>query len=95
MLVAALMFPFLFAFILAGIPIAFSLADGLEVLVGGRAPPERLALIGGGARSAFWAQMIASVLGVTLVRYHASERGPAKVHESGNVCIRAHSRTVR
>jgi xylulokinase len=30
--------------------IAFSLADGLEVLVGGRAPPERLALIGGGAR---------------------------------------------
>lgn len=57
--------------------IAFSLADGLEVLVGGRAPPERLALIGGGARSAFWARMIASVLGVTLVRYHASERGPA------------------
>ncbi len=54
--------------------IAFSLADGLGVL--GR-PPERLALIGGGARSSFWGKLIASVLGVQLVRYHSSERGPA------------------
>jgi xylulokinase len=55
--------------------IAFSLVDGLEVL--GDPPPSRLALIGGGARSAFWAKLIASVMGVTLVRYRASERGPA------------------
>ena len=54
--------------------IAFSLADGLEVL--GK-PPARLALIGGGARSTFWAKLIASVLGMPLVRYRSSERGPA------------------
>ena len=55
--------------------IAFSLVDGLAVL--GEPSPKRLALIGGGARSAFWAKLIASVMGVTLVRYRSSDRGPA------------------
>jgi xylulokinase len=36
-----------------------------------------MALIGGGARSAFWGKLIASILDVTLVRYEASDRGPA------------------
>lgn len=58
--------------------VAFSLADGLDVLTsGGEARPEALALIGGGARSAFWAKLIASALDVSLVRYDASDRGPA------------------
>ena len=57
--------------------VAFSLVDGLDALSSGGAPPPRLALIGGGARSSFWAKMIASVLGVPLVRYSSSERGPA------------------
>ena len=35
-----------------------------------------MALIGGGAKSAFWAKLIASILDVSLVRYDASDRGP-------------------
>jgi len=57
--------------------IAFSLADGLEALSAQTARPERLALIGGGARSAFLAQLIASVLDVPLVLYESADRGPA------------------
>ncbi len=57
--------------------VAFSLADGLDVLVASEARPKTLALIGGGARSAFWAKLIASILDVSLVRYDASDRGPA------------------
>jgi xylulokinase len=57
--------------------IAFSLADGLDVLTAGAARPKSLALIGGGARSAFWAKLIASVLDLSLVRYASSDRGPA------------------
>jgi xylulokinase len=36
-----------------------------------------MALIGGGARSAFWGKLIASILDLSLVRYEASDRGPA------------------
>ena len=57
--------------------VAFSLADGLDVLVTGAARPQRMALIGGGARSAFWAKLIASILDLSLVRHEASDRGPA------------------
>ena len=57
--------------------VAFSLADGLDVLTGSSARPKAMALIGGGARSAFWARLIASILDVSLVRYDASDRGPA------------------
>lgn len=57
--------------------IAFSLADGLDVLCASAAKPERLGLIGGGARSLFWARLIASAMGVTLLRYDAADRGPA------------------
>ena len=51
--------------------------DGLDVLGTGPARPKRVALIGGGARSAFWAKLIASVLDLSLIRYEASDRGPA------------------
>ncbi len=57
--------------------VAFSLADGLAVLGLEASPATRLGFIGGGARSTFWGGMIASVLGVTLVRYDAADRGPA------------------
>lgn len=57
--------------------VAFSLADGLDVLARGAERPKRLALIGGGARSGFWAKIIASVLDLSLMRYEASDRGPA------------------
>lgn len=57
--------------------VAFSLADGFDVLAAGAARPDSLALIGGGARSLFWAKLIASILDVSLVRYDASDRGPA------------------
>ena len=57
--------------------VAFSLADGLDVLSESSARPGSVALIGGGARSAFWARLIASILDLRLVRYDASDRGPA------------------
>jgi xylulokinase len=57
--------------------VAFSLADGLDVLSAGSARPQSVALIGGGARSAFWAKLIASILDLSLVRHEASDRGPA------------------
>ena len=57
--------------------VAFSLADGLDVLIASSARPGSVALIGGGARSAFWAKLIASILDLSLVRYEASDRGPA------------------
>ncbi len=41
------------------------------------ARPEALGFIGGGSRSRFWGRIIASVLGITLVRYEGAERGPA------------------
>jgi xylulokinase len=56
--------------------VAFSLADGLAAL----APDDRpgsLGFIGGGSRSRFWGRIIASVLGVTLLRHEGAERGPA------------------
>ncbi len=57
--------------------IAFSLRDGLDALVPTGARPESLGFIGGGSRSRFWGRIIASVLGITLVRYEGADRGPA------------------
>jgi xylulokinase len=57
--------------------VAFSLADGLDVLAASSARPQNVALIGGGARSAFWAKLVASILDLSLVRHEASDRGPA------------------
>ncbi len=57
--------------------IAFSLRDGLDALVPSGSRPESLGFIGGGSRSRFWGRIVASVLGITLVRYEGAERGPA------------------
>ena len=57
--------------------VAFSLADGFDVLTAPGPRVDRLGFIGGGARSIFWGRIIAAVLNVTLVRYDAAARGPA------------------
>ena len=57
--------------------VAFSLRDGLDALVHDGPRPRSLGFIGGGSRSRFWGRIVASVLGVTLVRYEGAERGPA------------------
>ncbi len=57
--------------------VAFSLADGVEALAATRRVPAQLAIIGGGARSSFWASLIASVLGISLLRYRDAQHGPA------------------
>ena len=57
--------------------VAFSLFDGLAALDLPVAAGTELGFIGGGARSDFWGHIIASVLGITLVQYEGSDRGPA------------------
>jgi len=57
--------------------VAFGLADGLAALQAAGTGVNALSLVGGGARSPFWAQLIADVLGVE-VRVHAGgEAGAA------------------
>ncbi|HEX9170033.1 MAG TPA: xylulokinase, partial [Roseiarcus sp.] len=46
--------------------VAFSFADGVDVLDAAGARPVRPLLVGGGARSEFWGQMIADVTGLTI-----------------------------
>ena len=57
--------------------VAYSLADGVEVLEASGASLERLGFIGGGARSPFWGRIIAAVTGKPLICYDAADRGPA------------------
>ncbi|MBV1701406.1 MAG: xylulokinase [Hyphomicrobiales bacterium] len=57
--------------------VAFSFADARDCLAQSGTIVRRAGVIGGGARSKVWLQMIANVLDIPLVRYHASARGPA------------------
>lgn len=57
--------------------VAFALADGLEVLREAGTVVERLSVIGGGARSRYWGQIIAAAMGVELVYLQGGEVGPA------------------
>ncbi|UUL83193.1 xylulokinase [Sphingomonas qomolangmaensis] len=57
--------------------VAFALADGLEVLREAGTVVERLSVIGGGARSRYWGQVIAAAMGVELVYLQGGEVGPA------------------
>lgn len=58
--------------------VAFGLRDGLDSLaLPADAPRPALALVGGGARSAAWAQLIASALGVALEVHPGHEAGGA------------------
>jgi xylulokinase len=57
--------------------VAFALGDCQDALLEAGAPIERIALIGGGARSRLWAEIIATVLGRPLRLPHDSVFGPA------------------
>ena len=57
--------------------VSFGLLDGLAALNAAGSSVSRLSLVGGGARSAFWAQMLASALGVEIVTHGGSAVGGA------------------
>ncbi len=57
--------------------VAFSFADALDVLDAAGARPDRPLLVGGGARSDFWGQMIANVTGLTIDLAQGAEAGAA------------------
>jgi xylulokinase len=57
--------------------VAFGLADGLAALQAAGTEVQRLSLVGGGARSGLWAQLIADSLNVEIVRHAGGEAGGA------------------
>lgn len=57
--------------------VSFGLLDGLAALNAAGSTVSRLSLVGGGARSAFWAQMLASALDVDIVTHGGSAVGGA------------------
>jgi len=57
--------------------VSFSLLDGLSALREAGTQVSRLSLVGGGARSAVWAQMLASALDAEIVTHAGSEAGGA------------------
>jgi len=57
--------------------VAFALADCQDALVAAGAPIDRIALIGGGARSRFWAQIIADAIDRPLAIPAQAALGPA------------------
>jgi xylulokinase len=57
--------------------VAFGLADGLDALRDAGTRPGTLSLVGGGARSPLWAQLIADALGATIVVHAGAEAGAA------------------
>jgi xylulokinase len=56
--------------------VGLGLRDGLLTL-GGRGPIQRLSLVGGGARSAWWSQCLSHMLGVRLDVHTGAETGAA------------------
>ncbi len=57
--------------------VAFTFADARDALAAGGTHIASAGIVGGGARSAFWTRLIASVLGVPLRVYAGGARGPA------------------
>ncbi|PTT82478.1 xylulokinase, partial [Pelomonas sp. HMWF004] len=57
--------------------VAFGLADGLAALRAAGTEVHQLSLVGGGSRSACWAQLIADTLSVDIVVHTGSEAGGA------------------
>ena len=57
--------------------VAFSFADGADVLSAAGAKPTSTLLVGGGARSRFWGQMIADVTGLKIDLAAGAEAGAA------------------
>ncbi len=57
--------------------VSFGLNDGLAALRAAGSQPQRLSLVGGGAKSAMWAQQLASCLGLEIVTHSGSAAGGA------------------
>ncbi len=57
--------------------VAFALKDGHDVLTEAGAPMTSCLLVGGGARSRFWGQMLADILGIELSLPEGAEHGAA------------------
>jgi len=57
--------------------VAFGLADGLAALQASGTEVATLSLVGGGARSSLWAQLIADALGVEILLHAGGEAGGA------------------
>lgn len=57
--------------------VAFALADGRDALASAGTRLGAAGFIGGGARSAFWARIVAAALGTELHLYRDGARGPA------------------
>ncbi|HVF93609.1 MAG TPA: xylulokinase [Sphingomonas sp.] len=57
--------------------VAFALADGVDALRDAGTTVDRLAVIGGGARSGYWGRIIAAAIGAELIYLEGGEVGPA------------------
>lgn len=57
--------------------VAFGMADGLAALRAAGTEVSELSLVGGGARSELWAQVLADVLGLTIVTHRGGSAGAA------------------
>jgi xylulokinase len=57
--------------------VGFGLRDGLAALGSAAKPPPELTLVGGGARSLFWNQLLADILQIPLVLAEGSSAGAA------------------
>jgi xylulokinase len=86
--------------------VAYGLRDSLELLAGLGLRPETGRVSGGGARSALWLRIVASVLGLPLERTDVEEGAAygaallggvaggvfADVHEAVRACVRVRDR---
>ncbi|MGL4726894.1 MAG: xylulokinase [Scandinavium sp.] len=57
--------------------VGFALADGMDVVHACGITPKSVTLIGGGARSAYWRQMLADISGIALDYRSGGDVGPA------------------
>lgn len=57
--------------------VSFGMMDGLDALHSAGTRPHSLSLVGGGARSPFWAQLLADALNLTITTHIGSEAGGA------------------
>jgi xylulokinase len=57
--------------------VAFALADGVDALRDAGTRIDRLAVIGGGARSRYWGRILSAAMDTSLVYLRGGEVGPA------------------
>lgn len=71
--------------------VGYALADGMDVVHACGIKPQSITLIGGGARSAYWRQMLADISGLQLDYRTGGDVGPAL----GRPCWRSWRFTTR